>query len=215
MNDSRRIRIVVVDDHALFRAGLISLLSQAPWIEIVGEGGNGREALQIVIKTQPDVVLLDLNMPIMDGVTTVTELRKISDCRILMLTISKRQEDLIGAIRAGADGYLLKNAEPEELQKAIKISMSGKSILAPEVTAQVIQVIRDSPIKITQEYQLTKREMDVLIELSKGKTNSQIAQDMHISENTVKTHIRNILEKLDTSNRTEAVRIARENGLLI
>lgn len=215
MNDSRTIRIVVVDDHALFRAGLISLLSQAPWIEIVGEGGNGREALQVVMKTQPDVVLLDLNMPVMDGVTTVTELRKISDCRILMLTISKRQEDLLGAIRAGADGYLLKNSEPEELQNAIKMTMRGKSILSPEVTAQVIQVIRDSPTKITRDYKLTKREMEVLIELSKGKTNPQIAQDMHISENTVKTHIRNIMDKLDTSNRTEAVRIARQNGLLI
>lgn len=208
------IRIVVVDDHALFRAGLISLLDQMPGLEVVGEAANGREGLKVVVYTQPDVVLLDVNMPIMDGVATVTEIRKTTNCRILMLTISKRQEDLIGAIRAGADGYILKNAEPEELHKSIQLVAAGKSSLSPEITAQVMKVVRDGPGETGDIFGLTKREIEVLQELSTGKTNVKIAQVLHISENTVKTHVRNVMEKLNASTRAEAVRVAMETGLL-
>jgi len=208
------IKIVVVDDHVLFRAGLISLLDQMSDLEVIGDAGNGKEGLKVVADTQPDVVLLDVNMPIMGGVAAVTELRKISDSKILMLTISKRQEDLIGAIRAGADGYLLKDAEPEELHKAIQLAVAGKSILSPEITAQVIKVVRDGPSETGDNFDLTRRETEVLQELSKGKTNPQIAQDLHISANTVKTHVRKVMEKLNTSTRAEAVRVAMEAGLL-
>ncbi len=210
----KSIRIVVVDDHALFRAGLISLLNQNPELEVVGEAGNGREGLQVIAETNPEVILLDVNMPIMDGVTTVTEIRKISTARILMLTISKRQEDLIGAIKAGADGYLLKNSEPEELHKNIKMALTGKSILAPEVTAQVMKVVREGPKETANDFSLTNREMEVLQELAQGKTNPQIATDLHISENTVKTHVRKVMEKVGVSTRAEAVRVAIKAKLI-
>ena len=204
------IRIVVVDDHALFRAGLISLLSQMPEIEVVGEGGNGKEALEIVIRTQVDIILLDVNMPIMNGVEAVKALRKITDCPILMLTISKQQEDLIGSIKAGANGYLLKNAEPEELRKAILLAKGGKSILSPEVTSQVMGMIREHQAG----KDVSNREIEVLRLLAEGKTNAQIAVDLVISQNTVKTHIKNTMKKLGASNRTEAVNIAIQKGIL-
>jgi DNA-binding NarL/FixJ family response regulator len=204
------IRIVVVDDHALFRAGLISLLSQMPDIEVVGEGGNGKEAIEIVMRTQMDIILLDVNMPIMNGVEAVKALRKITDCPILMLTISKQQEDLIGSIKAGANGYLLKNAEPEELRKAILIAKGGKSILSPEVTSQVMGMIREHQIG----NDVTDREIEVLRLLAQGKTNAQIAADLVISQNTVKTHIKNTMKKLGASNRAEAVNIAIQKGIL-
>jgi len=144
--NSKAIRIVVVDDHALFRAGLIHLLDQMPDLQVIGEAANGKEGLKVVTAEKPNLVLLDVEMPILDGVATVTELRKISDCKILMLAISKRQEDLIGAIQAGADGYLLKNAEPGELHKSIQRAMSGQAALSPGVTAQVMAA-RDSSLR--------------------------------------------------------------------
>jgi DNA-binding NarL/FixJ family response regulator len=208
------IRIVVVDDHALFRAGLISVLGQFPEFEIVGQGADGRQAVEIVSSTQPDILLLDVNMPVMDGVQAVAAIKKISACKILMLTISKRQEDLIGAIQAGADGYLLKNAEPQELHKAIQLTVTGKAILSPEITAQVMQALQSSIQSQAANPVLTPREMEVLEFLSQGLTNPQIAQVLHVSENTIKTHVRKIMAKLDASTRTEAVRIASQRGLL-
>jgi len=203
-------RLVVIDDHALFRAGLISLLSQMPEFDVVGEGENGKEALEIIKNTQPDIVLLDVNMPIMNGVETVRALRKTTTLPILMLTISRQQEDLIGSIQAGADGYLLKNAEPEELKKAILFAIQGKSILSPEITSQVMDLIREQPDKL----EVSGREIEVLKLLAAGKTNAQIAKELVISQNTVKTHIKNTLKKLGASNRTEAVTVAMKNGLL-
>jgi len=203
-------RLVVIDDHALFRAGLISLLSQMPEFDVVGEGENGKEALEIIKNTQPDIVLLDVNMPIMNGVETVRALRKTTTLPILMLTISRQQEDLIGSIQAGADGYLLKNAEPEELKKAILLAIQGKSILSPEITSQVMDLIREQPDKL----EVSGREIEVLKLLAAGKTNAQIAKELVISQNTVKTHIKNTLKKLGASNRTEAVTVAMKNGLL-
>jgi DNA-binding NarL/FixJ family response regulator len=204
------IRIVVVDDHALFRAGLISLLSQMPGFEIVGQGGNGLEAIEIVGQTNPDILLLDVNMPAMNGVETVKALRQKTACRILMLTISKQQEDLLGAIRAGADGYLLKNAEPEELRKAILLTLEGKATLSPEVTSQILGVLRQPKTNL----EISRREKEVLQGLAQGKTNSQIAAELVISGNTVKTHVRNIMEKLGASNRAETVRLAIQKGII-
>jgi DNA-binding NarL/FixJ family response regulator len=210
----QKIRIAVVDDHALFRAGLISLLSSMSDFQVVGEGGNGLEALDIINETNADVLLLDVTMPVMDGVTTVRKLKQISNVRIIMLTISRRQEDLIGAIQAGADGYLLKNSEPEELQKAIRLTFEGKSILSPDVTSQVMQTVRLGPQESPDRFMITKREMDVLKLLSQGMTNPQISKNLHISENTVKTHVRNLMEKLEAANRVEAVSIAIKNGVI-
>lgn len=207
------IRVVVVDDHALFRAGLVNLLHQMSELEVVGEAGDGEEAITIVQKTKPDVVLLDVNMPVMDGIETVQALKKSEDCQILMLTISKHDKDLFGAITAGADGYLLKSAEPDELLHAIQQVAEGKSVLSPEVTGRVLQVV-SSGKNINAESILSKREMEVLDCLAEGMTSTQIASDLFISENTVKTHVRHILEKLEAGNRTEAVSKAVQLGII-
>jgi len=209
----RVIRLVVVDDHALFRAGLVSLLTSIPEFEIVGEAGDGRQALAVVREEKPDVVLLDVNMPVMGGVEMVEALQENDRPRILMLTISKHDEDLFGAIAAGADGYLLKDAEPDELRRAINLVADGKSVLSPEVTSRVLKAVSSSH-GIPPDVALSKREMDVLKCLAKGMTSAQIAKDLFISENTVKTHVRHILEKLEASNRAEAVSRAIQLGLI-
>jgi len=209
----RVIRLVIVDDHALFRAGLVSLLTSIPEFEIVGEAGDGRQALAVVREEKPDVVLLDVNMPVMGGVEMVEALQENDRPRILMLTISKHDEDLFGAIAAGADGYLLKDAEPDELRRAINLVADGKSVLSPEVTSRVLKVVSSSH-GIPPDVALSKREMDVLKCLAKGMTSAQIAKDLFISENTVKTHVRHILEKLEASNRAEAVSRAIHLGVI-
>jgi DNA-binding NarL/FixJ family response regulator len=208
------IRVLVVDDHALFRRGLISLIDEMPGMGVVGEAGDGRAALQVVADDQPDVVLLDVNMPGMSGVEVVQRLRDSGDERaILMLTISRRDEDLLGAIRAGADGYLLKDMEPEELRRAIVRAASGEGVLAPEVTQRVLRAI-GAPEQESAGFGLSAREQEVLQELARGRTTAEIASTLVISENTVKTHVRHILEKLDAANRTEAVSIAVRQGLI-
>lgn len=209
----RVIRLVVVDDHALFRAGLVSLLTSIPEFEIVGEAGDGRQALAVVREEKPDVVLLDVNMPVMGGVEMVEALQENDRPRILMLTISRHDEDLFGAIAAGADGYLLKDAEPDELRRAINLVADGKSVLSPEVTSRVLKVVSSSH-GIPPDVALSKREMDVLKCLAKGMTSAQIAKNLFISENTVKTHVRHILEKLEASNRAEAVSRAIHLGII-
>ena len=208
-----KIRIVVIDDHALFRAGLVSLLTTIPEFEIVGEAGDGREGLSVVAEEKPDVVLLDVNMPVMGGVEMVEAFQDTEKPRILMLTISKHDEDLFGAIAAGADGYLLKDAEPDELRKSIILVAEGKSVLSPEVTGRVLKVVGSSH-GIPPDVALSRREMDVLKCLAQGKTSAQIASDLFISENTVKTHVRHILEKLEASNRAEAVSRAIQLGVI-
>jgi DNA-binding NarL/FixJ family response regulator len=212
-----RVRLAVVDDHALFRAGLISLLGEMPEFQVIGEAGDGEEALEIVRKNLPDVLLLDVNMPGMDGVEVVRLLRdlpKHQQPHILMLTISKSEDDLLGAISAGADGYLLKNAEPEELRKAILLVHQGMSVLSPQVTRQVLRAAMAGDQSRLTESGLSSREMEVLECLAQGKTTSQIASELYVSENTIKTHVRHILEKLGASNRAEAVSKANQMGLI-
>lgn len=208
-----RIRLVVVDDHALFRAGLISLLGEMTDFQVVGEASDGGSAIDVVSRTKPDVVLLDVNMPGVGGVETVRLLKKTESCRILMLTISKSEEDLFGAITAGADGYLLKNAEPDELRKSILLVSQGMAVLSPQITRQVLRAVNTDQKRSTDSG-LSSREMEVLECLSKGFTTLQIASELYISENTVKTHVRHILEKLEASNRAEAVSKAVQMGLI-
>jgi DNA-binding NarL/FixJ family response regulator len=210
----KRIRLVIVDDHALFRAGLVSLLEEMQEFEVVGEAGNGKEALGVISRAQPDLILLDVNMPIMNGVETVSALKDLPNCpRIIMLTISKHEEDLFGAISAGADGYLLKNAEPDELRKAVLQVHEGKSVLSPEVTRPLLKAITNSQ-SVVLDGGLSKRELEVLELLAQGRTTTQIAGDLFVSENTVKTHVRHILEKMEASNRAEAVSKASQMGLI-
>lgn len=207
------ISLVIVDDHALFRSGLVSLLTSMPQFKIVGEASNGREALELIADKKPDVVLLDVNMPVMDGVETVRVLKKKERCRILMLTVSKHDEDLFGAITAGADGYLLKNASPDELASAIRNVHAGLSVLSPDVTKRVMQSVNLEHDRAA-DIGLSTREMEVLECLAQGKTTAQISEDLFISDNTVKTHVRHILNKLEASNRAEAVSKATQFGLI-
>ena len=211
-----KVRLVVVDDHALFRAGLISLLNEMPDFLVVGEAGEGKTALDVIQRLHPDVVLLDVNMPVMGGVDTVQAVRQWPEedqPRILMLTISKNEADLFGAIEAGADGYLLKNAEPDELHKAIQRVQEGMSVLSPEVTRQVLLAVHSDAGRVS-DAGLSEREMDVLQCLAHGMTTVQVSETLCISENTVKTHVRHILEKLQASNRAEAVSKAIQMGLI-
>jgi len=207
------VRLVVVDDHALFRAGLVGLLADMPEFSVVGEAANGQDAIAVVREKKPDVVLMDVNMPVMTGVEAVQVLLSEQQCKIIMLTISRSEEDLFGAIAAGAEGYLLKNAEPEELRKAILQVVSGRSVLAPEVTQPILRAVAGTG-PVTADRGISKREVEVLECLSRGLTTSQIATQLYVSENTVKTHIRHILEKLDASNRAEAVSKATQLGLI-
>jgi len=206
----KKIRIAVVDDHSLFRRGLVSLLSDMPEFIIVAEAGNGQEALPVIKETNPDIVLMDVNMPIMSGLEALIALRQTDpEIKVLMLTISQNDNDLIGSIAAGANGYLLKNAEPETLRNTIIQVMQGNSVLSPEVTEKVFESLRRSQQSMGQTL-LSSREVEVLGLMAKGLSTRQIADTLYISENTVKTHIRHILEKLEVNNRSQAVSKAVE-----
>ena len=208
------IRLVVVADHVLFRRGLIGLLSDMREFEVVGEAGNGTDALDVIAETDPDIVLLDVNMPGLSGVETLNAMREAGQkTSALMLTVSQDENDLVGAIMAGASGYLLKNAEPEVLRRTLMDVMEGKSVLSPEVTAQVFNVMRRTQSAREREI-VSERELEVLRCLSRGRTTTQIASELFISENTVKTHIRHILEKMEVNNRAEAVSRALQMGLI-
>ena len=207
-------RLVVVDDHALFRRGLVGLLEEMSGFEVVGQAGDSEQAIPVIESTMPDVVLLDLNMPRMDGIATLRALRERRlPVRVMMLTISQNDTDLMDAIRAGADGYLLKNTEPDDLRKSILRVAEGQGALSPEVTAPVLRALSrfgaEAPAPL-----LSDRELEVLACMVDGLTTQQMAGRLFISENTVKTHVRHIFEKLEVSNRAEAVGKAMQMGLI-
>jgi len=206
------IKVLVVDDHALFRRGVMELLRDEPGFAPVGEARSGPEALQLSRQLKPDVVLLDVHMPQGGGVDVIRQLKKMDGLHVIMLTISEKDEDLMAAIEAGADGYLLKATDPEALCQAIRQVAAGQSILSPEITARVMRVAtqgwsRQPAIK------LSPREQDVLSLLARGATTAEIAATLIIAESTVKTHVHHLLEKLGAANRTEAVAKATTLGL--
>lgn len=208
------IRLVVVDDHILFRRGLVGLLEEMPGFKVVGQASDGAQALEVIDQQKPDMVLLDLNMPRMDGIATLRELRgRKLTTKVLMLTISQNDEDLLEAIRAGADGYLLKNTEPDDLRKSLLRVFEGQGALSPEVTAAVMRAVSRFQSEETSSL-LSERELEVLNCMFEGQTTLQIASRLFISENTVKTHVRHIFEKLEVSTRAEAVGKAMQLGLI-
>jgi DNA-binding NarL/FixJ family response regulator len=214
MPTDRPARIVVVDDHGLFRSGLITLIDSMPFYQVVGEAESGEDALGVISDTDPDLVLIDVNMPGMGGIELVRALRETGDSLdLVMLTISRQEEDLLGAIRAGADGYILKNAEPDELREMLDAVQADQSVISPELTGAVFKVVRTGHLEDPAEM-LTPREKDVLRCLADGLTTAQTAEKLVISGNTVKTHVRHILEKLEVSNRAEAVSVAIKRGVL-
>jgi len=206
-----RVRVVIADDHAVVRRGLRTFLDLDSDIDVVGEAVNGEEAIQFARERRPDVVLMDLLMPVVDGLTAIRRIREeLPEVEVLALTSVLDDASVTGAIRAGAIGYLLKNTEAEELRRAIKSASEGKVHLSPEAAARLV---REVQIPGSPEA-LTKRETVVLRLVAKGQANKQIARELRIGEQTVKTHVSSILSKLHLRSRTQAALFAAERGLV-
>jgi len=211
-----KIKVIIADDHHVVRRGLLFFLKTQQDIEVIGEAKNGQEAVDMVSKLNPDVVLMDLSMPIMDGVMATKAIREAdNEVKIIILTSYADQDHVIPAIRAGASGYQLKDIEPDELVQTIRDVLKGESKLHPKVTSHVMTHLSgQNSNQQTKLDELTRREKEVLNELAKGKSNKEIASALYITEKTVKTHISNILSKLQLSDRTQAAIYAVKNGYL-
>jgi DNA-binding NarL/FixJ family response regulator len=210
MTDPRRIRLCIADDHPVVRNGLVGMLTSQPDFEVVGEAADGQEAVDLVASSAPDVVLMDLRMPVMDGLTAIRAIRaRPEPPPILVLTTYDADSDIVRAIEAGAAGYLLKDAPPAELYAAVRAAASGGSPLSPAVAARIIHRVRDGG-----DAALSSREADVLRLVARGASNREIGRDLRISEATVKTHLIHVFEKLGVGDRTSAVTRAIERGLI-
>jgi DNA-binding NarL/FixJ family response regulator len=208
--DVRRIRLCIADDHPVVRNGLVGMLASQPDFEVVGEAADGQEAVDLVASNAPDVVLMDLRMPVMDGLAAIRAIRARPDPPpILVLTTYDADSDIVRAIEAGAAGYLLKDAPPAELYAAVRAAASGGSPLSPSVAARIIHRVRDGG-----DAALSSREADVLRLVARGASNREIGRDLRISEATVKTHLIHVFEKLGVGDRTSAVTRAIERGLI-
>jgi DNA-binding NarL/FixJ family response regulator len=209
-------RVVVVDDQRLVRAGLVSLLSTQPDLRVVGEAGDGDEAVRVVRDTRPDVVLMDVQMPGTDGIEAASRLAA-EPCHVVMLTTFDLDVHVYAAMKAGAAGFLLKDAPPEALVDAVRAAARGDGPLAPAITRRLVEelVRRPPPGRSPAELDaLTPRERDVLSEVAHGRTNAEIAARLFLSEATVKTHVTRILTKLRLRDRAQAVVLAYECGLV-
>lgn len=205
------IRILLTDDHKVVRQGLRMFLDLDPELEVVGEAANGEEALRLARRLKPDVVLMDLLMPVMDGIEATREIRReLPDVEVIALTSVLEDASVTGAVKAGAIGYLLKTTEEEELCRSIKAAAEGKVQLAPEAAARLMREVRTPD----NTQALSGRETDVLKLLARGQANKQIARELFITEKTVKTHVSNILRKLNVRSRTQAALHAAHVGLV-
>ncbi|GAA2858826.1 MAG TPA: response regulator transcription factor [Microbacterium sp.] len=209
------IKVVLVDDQALFRAGVRMLVGSQPDMDVVGEAGDGREALDVVARTRPDVVLMDIRMPVMDGLTATAELLKQPNApRIVMLTTFDLDEAAARAIQQGASGFLLKDADPEFLLAAIRTVESGSSVIAASATRELFAHFTSETKPVPPSYaDLTDREREIFALAARGLSNSEIATREFLSEATVKTHISRILTKLALRDRVQLVVFAFEHGL--
>ena len=208
------ISVLLTDDHQVVRQGIKMVLDLDPELEVVGEASNGEEALRLAWRLKPDVVLMDLVMPVMDGVEATGEIRReLPDTEVVALTSVLEDASVAGAVRAGDIGYLLKNTGAEELKRAIKAAAEGQVQLAPEAAARLMREVRTPEAPETPEA-LTERETDVLKLLARGQANKQIARSLYIGEKTVKTHVRKILMKLNVRSRTQAALYAARTGLV-
>ena len=214
MPDGERIRIIIADDHAIVREGLRALIETEPDMELVGEAADGFEAVHLQQTLRPDVTLLDLVMPRMDGLAALVEIREADpDAHILVLTSFAEDDRVFPAIMAGALGYLLKDAAPQELLKAIRDVACGDVSLHPAIARRVIKELNRPHESRPAAEPLTERESQVLILVAQGLSNQEIAGKLVISERTVRTHVSNILGKLHLANRTQAARFALREGL--
>ena len=205
------VRVLIVDDHPVVRAGMVAMLSEEPGLEVVGEAANGAEALGLIPRLRPDVVLMDLRMPVMDGAEATARIVGQSDApQVLVLTTYDTDADIIRAVEAGARGYLLKDAPPRQIAEAIERAARGETVLAPAVAARLADRVRtghDAP-------ELTARELDVLALVARGQSNAEVGRSLFIGEATVKTHLLRTFAKLGVSDRTAAVTAAYRLGLL-
>jgi len=204
------IKILMADDHPVVRAGIRGMLETQPEFQVVAEAENGREAFEQLEKLKPDVVLMDLRMPEMDGVEAIGKIKeKYPDINILVLTTYDTDADIVRAVEAGATGYLLKDAPREELFRAVRGTAKGETVLAPVVAARLMGKVRDHG-----EQALSGREIDVLMLVARGASNQDVAEKLHVSTATVKSHLIQIYQKLGVSDRTAAVTTAIERGII-
>ncbi|MDI2031483.1 response regulator transcription factor [Saccharopolyspora sp. TS4A08] len=210
--------VLVADDQAMIRAGLVALLSNEPGLRVLAEASDGDSAVAAVRRRRPDVVLLDVRMPGKDGIAAAQEILAETDgaTSVIMLTVHDLDEYVYGALRAGASGFLLKDASPEELVKAVHTVAAGEALLAPRVTKRLLQRfaalgVRDARSELSV---LTEREVDVLLEVARGGSNAEIARNLGLAELTVKSHLYHVMQKLQISSRTQLVILAYETGLV-
>ncbi len=205
-----KIRILMADDHPVVRAGIRGMLETQDEFQVIAEAENGREAFEQIAKIKPDVVLMDLRMPEMDGVEAIGRIKeKYPDINILVLTTYDTDADIVRAVEAGATGYLLKDAPREELFRAVRATAKGETVLAPVVAARLMGKVRDHG-----EQALSAREIDVLLLVARGASNQDVAEKLHVSTATVKSHLIQIYQKLGVSDRTAAVTTAIERGII-
>ncbi len=216
-----KIRVLIVDDHTLFREGLKALLGRRDSIEIVGEAGSGEEGVEKVLEIDPDVVLMDLNMPDISGLEALRRILELRpQTKVLILTVSEDDEDLFGAVRAGAMGYLLKNVEPDRLVSSVHKVARGEATVSAALTDRIFAEFRamssehQSRSRKSLEDLLSKREREILIHISQGESNKEIAGYLNIAESTVKIHVQNILKKLNLNSRVQAAVFAIEQDLV-
>ena len=212
------IRVVLADDQPLVRAGFRMILEAEDDFDIVGEAGDGAEAVAATQRLQPHVVLMDVQMPQLDGLEATRRIAKDPNTRtrVLILTTFERDDYVFDALRAGASGFMLKNGAPEDLVRAVRIVAAGEALLAPSITRRVIDdyAQRSPPVKNAALDQLTERELEVLRLLATGKSNAELAQQLYLGEGTVKTHVSHLLRKLGLRDRVQAVVFAYEHGLV-
>jgi NarL family two-component system response regulator LiaR len=210
------IRVLLVDDHAVVREGLRAFLELQDGIEVAGEAPDGAQALVLAERLAPDVILMDLAMPTLDGVAAMRALAARGDrARVVVLTSFLDDERLLPAIQAGAAGYLLKNAEPAELARAVRAAHAGETIIDPTVASRLVSTLSRAPAPPRFDQQrLTGREREVLALIAQGRSNKRIALELGIAEKTVKTHVGHLLEKLGVSDRTQAALLAVRDGLV-
>ncbi len=201
------IRVLVVDDHPVVRSGLVGLLGSEADLEVVGEAENGREGVALAASLTPDVVLMDLRMPVLDGASATAEITAAGTARVLVLTTYDTDGDILRAVEAGATGYLLKDTPRDQLLAAVRAAARGETVLAAPLAAKLMRQVRGGD-------QLTPRELEVLALVAQGKSNPEIARELFIGEATVKSHLLHVFDKLGVSDRTAAVTRALERGLL-
>ena len=213
------IDVLLADDQAMVRAGFRMILESDPDMTVVGEAANGEQAVDSTRRLRPDVVLMDIQMPDLDGLQATRQITADAQLRsrVVILTTFERDEYVFESLQAGASGFLLKNAPPEELLRAVRVVAAGDALLAPSVTRRIIEQFARRPVRPelgTQLEALTQREREVLTLLARGKSNAELAAELFVSEGTIKTHVSSLLAKLDLRDRVQAVVLAYESGLV-